>query len=339
MRLRSLPLVALAAATLLACKPDPVVVNPEDKPVDTTPVDAAPVWPEEPYRAERPKPREIATLQIPEIRHFTLDNGLEVYLVQQQTLPTVMMSFEFDIGDVDDPGGKSGLGSLCADLLDESTKSKDKAAFSAARDDHAVDIWASAATETTSISVRTLQRELPAALDLLAEMILEPGLRADDFERLVKQRKNSIEQSKGSPTSLAYRVLPPLIWGSSHPYGKIETDKSIDKVSLSDCKRWVSKLRPGGARLWIVGNIDEAQIREQIGQRLAKWTGKSPASRKLPEAAPAKGTIFFVHVADAAQSQIIVAHPGPARTAEDYEATQLVAAILGGSFSSRINMN
>ena len=334
-----LPLALSLSLGMVACDKQTETVDPEPKPEAAEPEAAEPVWPDEEFRATRPTPKPIKDTPIPEIETFELSNGMKVYLVQQKTLPTVYMLFDWEIGEVNDPKGKTGLGSLCADLLDEGTKSKDKAAFSAAQADHAVTVSSSGGGESSFMTVRTLERELPAALDLAAEMLLEPGLREDDFERLRKQKKARLEQSKGSASSIAYRLFPSLIWGSKHAYGKLETAESLDKVTLADCGKWAKKLKPDGAELWVVGKITKEKLIAEFDSRFAKWKGKAPKPVKLKDAKPAKGTVFFVDVPGSAQSQILIGHPGPQRDVPDYEATQLMAAILGGSFSSRINMN
>lgn len=327
------------ALGLLACKPPEQTDVPEPIVADTQTVPPATDWPDEPFRAERPTPKPIANVPIPSIETFTLDSGLQVYLVQQQTLPTVLMFFEWDLGEIHDPKGKTGAAAVCGDVMDEATKRKDKATFAAAQSDHAVGVWVNPGLENTTLGVRALTRELGPALDLAAELLLEPGMRQADFDRVREQRKASIEQSKGSAASIASRLFASLVWGSKHPYGKIETEQTVDAIQLADCNAWVAKLRPGGARLWVVGKIDEAALRTELGERFSKWTGSSPKPMKISPAKPAAGTIFFVHVPGAAQSQILLGHPGPARNAGDYEATALMAEILGGSFSSRINMN
>ncbi|MFO7565397.1 MAG: pitrilysin family protein [Enhygromyxa sp.] len=332
-------ILGLCLALAPACKREESTV-PDQVQTPTVEPDVAEVeWPDEPFRAERPTPKPIQDVKIPGIETFTLDNGLEVFLVQQATLPTVSMYFEWDYGQIDDPRGLTGVTSLCSDLLDEATRDKDKASFAAAQDDHAVSVWASGGVENTHLGVRALRRELGPALDLAAEMLLTPGLRQEDFDRLVQQEKNWIEQSKGSASSIAYRLFPSLVWGSSHRYGKLETAATVDKIKLADCKKWAAKLQPGGARLWVVGKISEAELRAELDARFGGWKGKAPKPPKITPAKPAKGTIYFVHVEGAAQSQILIGHPGPARTAEDYETTALMAQIFGGSFSSRINMN
>jgi predicted Zn-dependent peptidase len=330
---------AVALSLSLACKPHEDTVEPDPVSVDGPAIGPAAVWPDEAFRSKRPAAKPIADVTIPSIQTFTLDNGLQVYLVQQQTLPTVLMFFEWDLGEIHDPKGKTGTAAICGDVMDEATKHKDKSTFAAAQSDHAVGVGINPGLETTTLGVRALTRELGPALDLTAELLLEPGMRQSDFDRVREQRKAAIEQSKGSAASVAQRLFASLIWGSKHPYGKIETEQMLGTIQLADCNAWVSKLKPGGARLWVVGKIDEASLRVELGERFAKWTGSAPKLTKVGPAKPAAGTIFFVDVPGAAQSQILIGHPGPARNADDYEATTLMAAILGGSFSSRINMN
>lgn len=338
-------------ALLAACKPEPATQPPTQpetpapvaaQPVATAPVEAPPpevTWPDEPFRATRPAAGAVAELKLPQIERFKLDNGLEVYLVRNDRLPTVLMNFEFDFGAVSDPKGQVGLHSLCMDLLDEGTARLDKVAFEEKQADHAVSVGAFAGSDTASLTVRSLKRELPAALDLLAEMVREPGLRPADFDRLKERRKASILQSKASPASIAGRVSGALLWGEGHPYGRFETEQTIDALKLDDCKKVVGKLKPGGARLWVVGQITPDEIKQELAARLPEWKGKAPAKAALAAAKPQLGKIFFVHVKDAPQSAVYVGHAGPKRTAADYEATDLMAEILGGSFSSRINMN
>jgi zinc protease len=330
--------LALLVGTV-ACEREVVTVDPDANPVDVVVSDPVVKWPDEAFRAERPTPKPIKNVTIPTIETFELDNGVEVFLVQQQTLPTVLMYMEWDLGEVNDPKGKTGLGALCGSLVGEATQQKDKEAFAAAQDDHAVNVWINAGSEYTSLNVRALERELGPALDLAAEMLFEPGMREEDFERLRDHRKARIEQSRGSAGPISQRIYPSLIWGSKHPYGKIETIESIDKVTLSDCNAWVERLKPDGARLWVVGKITQAELRAEFDKRFAQWKGKAPKPIRLGAPKPAKATIFFVHVPNSAQSQVLIGHPGPARDEPDYEATELMAMILGGSFSSRINMN
>ncbi len=333
-----------AALLLAACKPAPATTGPDMKdqtpPVTTTTPDApAATWPDEPYRATAPAPAAIAEIKLPSVENFKLENGLDVYLVRQDKLPTVAMSFEFDLGAVDDPKAKTGLASICMDLLDEGTKKYETAQFEEKQADHAVNVSSFGGLESAGVTVRALKSQLGPALDLLAEMLLSPGMRQTDLDRIKERRKAALLQAKASPASIGGRLYSMLVWGEGHPYGRIETDKSIDSVGLADCAKMIARLKPGGAKLWVTGMISQDELSKELGARLPAWKGKAPARPKIAAAKPRLGTVFFVHVKDAAQSSIYVGHPGPRRQDADYEATDLMMEILGGSFSSRINMN
>lgn len=334
-------MIGLAVLALCACKISVKTAEPPPTPPEVAEEAPAqgPLWPDEPFRAQMPAPGPIAGLQLPAIKTFKLSNGLEVFLVRQERLPTVYMTMEFDLGAVNDAPNRAGMHSLCFDLIDESTKRRDKIAWEEALADHALQMWSGSGRETSNLSLRTLKAQLDPALDLFVEMLREPGLRSSDFARLRDRRKASMVQARATPASIARRVYPALAWGTTHPYGHITTEETLDSVRVADCKRVVARLRPSGARLFVVGMISEEELRSSFGERLAKWRGRAPVAAKIPEATQQAGAIYLVDAPGAAQSVISIGHPGPGRAAPDYEATYLMAQILGGSFSSRINMN
>jgi predicted Zn-dependent peptidase len=293
----------------------------------------------EAFRATRPTPSEIKGVEAPKVERFTLSNGLEGYFIPQSTLPTFSMTIELDVGAIDDPADKIGLASVCLDLFSESTARLDKVAWSEALADHAVQIFSPAALETSSIAVRALVSEMGPALDLLSELLTSPGMRKDDFARIIADRKAALAQSRGTANGIAGRLFPGLVWGMEHPYGRVQTDKHLDKIKLADCKAWIGQVKPKGARVWVTGKIGKDELVAELEKRLASWTGDAPKAREIPPAPAPKGAIYAVQVDGAVQSMVLVGFPGPRRDAADYEANFLMAQIYGGSFSSRINMN
>ncbi len=340
LRLRRCGWVSIGALALLAaCRPEAESMPPDDTNTSPEAPDAqAVVWPDEEFRATQPEPGPVPEVKTPPTERFTLSNGLEVYLVREPRLPTVQLTIQWDLGRAEDPARKLGRTAICLDLLDEGTKGLDKVAFEEAQADHAVSVWSSGGTETSTVNLRALEGELGAGLDLMVEMLRDPGLRGEDLQRIKDQRKASIEQSRGTPTSVAGRVFPSLVWGAGHPYGRIAMESDVDAVSVGDCKALARKLLPGGARMFVVTRMEAAQVQAELEKRLGDWKGKAAAPRKPGPAAPRTGKIFLVDVPDAAQSMVMIGHPGPTRQAEDYVATSLMARILGGGFTSRINM-
>ncbi len=342
--LRKTALYVLAsglALGTLACRPEQAPIDPNEgsgAAGDDQPPPAL-VWPDEKFRASAPEPGPIAELELPELETFKLGNGVTVYLMQQEVLPTVYMSLQFDMGEISDPSSKVGMTSLCMDLLGEGTKKLDKVAFEEKQADHAVSLSSSGGTETSAVGFRALKKEVGAGLELLSEMMREPGLRAEDLDRLRDRAKARLKQARATPASIAYRLYGSLVYGPKHPYGRLVTEESLDAVTVGDCKKVAAKLKPKGARLFVIGRTSKEELEEQLGASWAWWKGAAPKPKKVAPGKARKGQIVFVDAPKANQSQVWVGHPGPKRTAADYEATEVMARILGGGFSSRINMN
>ena len=329
--------------------PPPVVEAPiPEKPMQPEPMKvvqtASPqelAFPEEPFRNEQPKAGAPRPFKLPKVKPFTLKSGIKVYLVEQHVLPLVSIDLNFDGGSMVDPAGKEGLASVCMSMLSEGTQKLDKIQFAEALADVASSVNSYAADDSIGVTLGSLTKHLDTTFPLFVDTLLAPGFRASDFERMIKRRIESVKQSKGNPASVAGRVTGPVLYGLTHPFGTVTTEESLKAITLDDCKQYATKwLKPGGARLFVVGDLTEAQIRTYFdGPSLATWKGAGPKSPALPTPKGPAGRIFFVNVPGAAQSQVSMLHFGPKRTAADYFANSMMAAVFGGGFSSRINMN
>jgi zinc protease len=297
------------------------------------------VWPDEQHRYARPEARPPAELRIPPIETFRIEPGIDVFLAPRPSLPTVSMWLSFPTGSVVDPKGRAGLTSTCVALLEEGTASLDKVAFAERQADLASSVWANAESETINVGMSSLLRTFEPTLDLMIEMLRKPGLRQADLDRIRSRRIAALAQTKAAPGSLARRLWESVVYGPSHGHGRLTTAASYKSIKLSQCRKLAQSLKPENARLFVAGAITREDIVRLVEPRLAGWSGSTPPAPEQPPASPRKGTIFFAHVAGAAQSQIYVGHPGPSRLAPDYDASKLMASILGGSFSGRVNMN
>jgi zinc protease len=298
-------------------------------------------FPDEAFRAEQPKPGANRPFNLPSMKPFTLKNGIKVFLVEQHALPIVSAELAFDGGSMTDPGGKEGLASVCMAMLSEGTQRLDKIAFNEALADIASSIGSAAGEDTQSVGMNTLTKHFDTTYALFVETLLTPGFRPDDLDRMVKRRIEGVKQAKASAGSVAGRGNHTVLFGPAHPFGGVVTEASLAAITLDDCKAYHAKwIKPRGARLFVVGDMTEAQIRQAFeGESLKPWTGKVPAVGALPAPKTMKGKIFFVDIPGAAQSQVLMLHFGPKRTAADYFPTMVMSSVLGGGFSSRINMN
>jgi predicted Zn-dependent peptidase len=132
-----------------------------------------------------------------------------------------------------------------------------------------------------------------------------------------------------------------VLYGREHPFGSVVSERSLAAITLDDCREFARAwLRPAGARLFVVGDLTEAEVRACFaGPALAGWTGSPPAVPALPPPCAMAGRIFFVDLPGASQSTVSYLQHGPRRSAPGYFATAMLGAVLGGGFTSRLNMN
>jgi len=338
--------------------PAPVVEGPEPTPdaptkpeapvppaVTTFPTQtAAPqelAFPAEDFRTKQPTAGAPRQFRLPKVKPFTLKNGVKVYLVEQHSLPLVSMDLNFDGGALTDPKGKEGLASVCMGMLTEGTEKLDKIQYAEALADVASNISAYATDDSTGLTLSSLTKHLQPTFDQFVATLQTPAFRASDFDRMVKRRIESVRQSKGNPSSVAGRVSGTVLYGADHPFGTVTTEESLKAITIDDCKQYVGAyFKPGNARLFVVGDLTEAQVRTYFEKgELAAWKGTQAKAAALRAPQTLAGRIFFVHIPGAAQSQVSMLHFGPKRTAPEFFANTMMASVFGGGFSSRINMN
>ncbi len=299
-------------------------------------------FPDEDFRQHQPAAAAPRPFKLPPIKPFTLGNGIKVYLVEQHTLPIVSMDLNFDGGSVAEPKHKDGLAGVCMNMLTEGTEKLDKIAYSEALADIASNVNAYSTDDSQGVALSTLTKHLDATFALFADTVRTPGFRQSDFDRMIKRRLEAVKQARGTPAAIPSRVTGSIMYGPDHPLGGVVTDESLRAITLDDCKKFTSTwMQPKNARLFVVGDLTEAQVRALFDKSLlgTSWKGAAPAEPTLPTPKTMGGRIFFVHVPNAAQSTVQLLEFGPKRTAPDYFANTIASTVFGGSFTSRINMN
>jgi len=308
-----------------------------------TPQDLA--FPVEDFRTRAPAAGTPRPFRLPPVQAFTLPSGIAVYLVEQHALPLVSIDLNFEGGAAVDPPGKEGLASVCMAMLTEGTTQLDKLAYAERLADTASSIGGYAGDDSVGLTLSSLAKHMDATFAQFVDTLRTPGFRASDFDRMIRRRIEGVRQSKGSPASVAARVSGTVLYGPDHPFGTTVTEASLAAISLEDCRAFAHAwLRPEGARLFVVGDVTQAQLRAWFDAsypsgRLAGWTGAAPVPPPLPAPRRMPGRICFVDIPGATQSTVSYLQFGPPRTAPDYFATALLGAVFGGGFTSRLNMN
>jgi predicted Zn-dependent peptidase len=281
-----------------------------------------------------------------------LGNGLLLSTVERRGLPMVSLSLVLPAGSALDPAGLPGLASMTADMLDEGSGSRSAIEMQEALARIGAELDTEAGPDAVVLSLSLLDRFVPQGLQLLSDIVVRPRLGASDFDRVRALRTNRILQLRDVPGVNAEAVFARAIYGS-RPYGhlSIGSSASLAAMAAGDVGRFHrQRYVPSRATLIAVGAIAASAFARQVEDAFGSWEGESggtpaPSASDEPSAAPdpagahAVRRLLIVDRPGAAQTELRVGHAGVARRTPDFHALVLLNAVLGGHFSSRLNLN
>jgi zinc protease len=294
-------------------------------------------------RTKAPPVGKTPDLRVPAWTKTTLANGADFIVSEKHDLPLVSFSITLLGGSNQfEPAERTGLASITAAMMSEGTKSRDGEALSNALQLLGTSVSTSVGGESGSMSFVSTAGKFAQTLDILADMLLNSTFPADALERIRAQRLVALTQARAQPGAIAGRVFPKVLYGPSHPYGRVTTEESIKAITRDDIAAFHAKyFQPGRALVTVVGDVTAASARPVVEKALAAWAkaGSRPdfTYPALPQ--PQKTTIYLVDRPKAAQSTVAIGQPGPPRSTPDYYAMQVMNTMLGGMFQSRLNAN
>lgn len=290
------------------------------------------------WRSTVPSAGPARKISIGDYQSFDLDNGLKVIVVENHKLPRV--SYQLSLNN--DPileKEEAGYVSMAGQLMKTGTATKTKAEI-----DEAIDfIGANITTSGSGMFASSLKKHEGKLLDLMTEILYSPSFPESEFEKLKTQTLSGLATVKTDPNSMAGNVASALLYGKDHPYGEVETERTVNNITIDKCKGYYDLFfRPNNAYLVVVGDITPEEAKETVNKYFGSWESKkNPAyvyeSKELP-----KGTqVAFVNKDAAVQSVIRVTYPVDLKPgADDAIAASLMNSILGGGiFSGRLMQN
>jgi zinc protease len=196
--------------------------------------------------------------------------------------------------------------------------------------------------DASSVTLSVLSNNTEPALDLLSDVVLHPSFDPKETERIRKERQTSLLQLRDEPFQLALQVGNRALFGKNNPYGYTElgTTETLKSTTRDDLAAfWKAHYTPGNSALIFAGDISEAQARSLANKYFGEWNASGEPSRPPKPIESSTRKIVFVDQPGAPQSVILAYGVGLARSSPDYAAVTVMNTMLGGLFSSRINMN
>jgi zinc protease len=296
-------------------------------------------------RGSLPQPAEPEAANFPWFKSAQLDNGLNILVINRPSIPVIDMNLIFDAGYAGDRPDLTGEASITMSMLDEGAGDNDALEISEQLALLGAELSTGAGLDTASVGLSALTENLGPSLALFADVVLRPTFPEAELERMRSQYLTAIQQEKSRPLSMALRLLPEFLYGEGHPYAQpltgSGTEASVATITRDDLIQWhTTWFRPNNATLVVVGDTTLEEITPRIEELFRDWeAGEVPQKDAVTVERTETDGLYLIDKPGAEQSIIFAGQLVVPMNNPNEIAIEALNDVIGGQFSSRINMN
>ena len=287
-----------------------------------------------------PAPGKPKAFTLPQHETYSLPNGMRVTLVPWGSLPVASVRASLDFGNINETKDQVWLTDFMAALMKEGAAGKSGAQLDRQAASFGGSLNFNAGDEMSSASMNCLGEFAPQAVSLLSDLLRKPDFPASEVERLRGDLLRRIVVERSQPQTLASELFAKMIYGD-HPFGRpYPSQELVKSYTLDQIKHYYgANLGAKRTHLYVAGQFDATAVKDAIGKAFGDWAAGPDPVRRPPPLHPQK-TLVLLDRPKAEQSNLLIGLPVAANPAHsDYVPFQVVDALLGGAFFSRITSN
>lgn len=242
-------------------------------------------------------------------------------------------------GDLESVRGKSTIGELTAAMLNKGTTTRTRQQIQDELDQLKARVSFFGGPTGVTANIETEHDNLPAVIDLVADMLRNPAFPQEEFDKLIEEELAGIESQRSEPTAIAVlefrRRLSPYPPDDPRYVPTFDEQVAAYKAATVDQVKAFHREFYGAsnATVSVVGDFDEETIRQKIFQHFADWKSPRPYQRIPSEYKPAEPANVVIETPDKANAMFIAGMPLPISDSDpDYPALVLGNYMLGGGF-------
>jgi predicted Zn-dependent peptidase len=276
---------------------------------------------------------------LPAKQQFQLDNGLKVTLVPYGAIPKVSVSARVMVGNLNE-GEDTWLADLTAGLMEEGTSNRSAEEVARAAAEMGGSLSIAVGPDQTSVTGEALAEFAPDMVTLMADVMLNPSLPAEELDRLRRDAMRNVEVALNDPNTMGQIAFSKALYGD-HPYGRLfPSEEQLNSYTAEKIRSFYeNNFGAHRTHIFVAGMFDKGAVRAAIEQAFGGWkTGPEPLTMP-PEPAQGRQYVDMINRANASQSNVFLGLPVIDPSKPDYVGLQATNAMLGGSFSSRITSN
>jgi len=292
-------------------------------------------------RSNPPKTDGVIEFHLPKFDKFVLNNGLEVVFVKKTNLPIIKMEMIVNAGSRLDLPNKSGLAYLTSLLIDEGAGKYNSLELDDEIESLGSIFSVSTDNDNIRLSMLSLMENVERSMELLSLVYQSPNFTEDDFKREQKKLLSKIIQHQDEPSYVASSIFDKIIFENTHYQNSvIGNANDVNSINNSDVINFhIKYFIPSNSKLVVVGNIEVDELKNLLNNFFLNLSDISLDVSDTQNPKLQKSIFYFIHKDGAAQSEIRIGHISDTRSETDYFAKVIANSILGGQFSSRLNLN
>lgn len=291
----------------------------------------------------KPVPAPPRSYRFPRFSRHTMSTGMQILVAPVAKLPLVTVLAIVEAGASVEPHGQHGVAALTARLLLEGAAGMDGAALTDRLERIGASVEAHADWDVATVSLTALSERLPDALALVRDVLRWPEFAQREVQRLKEQRLADLLQLRAEPRGLADEQFAHAVYAATARYAEPEEGDAASVRALSRtevCAFYAARYQPAGTTLIFAGDVTMDAAVARAESLFGDWAGVDPAAAPSGIDAVQPGRVVrVVAKVDAPQSELRMGHAGLPRGSADYFDVMVMNAVLGGLFSSRINLN
>ena len=305
-----------------------------------TPLAPGAVAPPAPESLPRQEPTPSAPLAVapPVVAERQLANGLRVIVARTAAAPLVSAELTVPTGASTDT--KAGTSAMLASLMTEGAGTRGADQIASAVEAAGGAIGAGAGYDQSRVTLTVLSKEFAKVLPIMADVVEHPKLANDELERKRAQKLNELQVAMSQPGSITSMVAPRVVFGDGR-YGRgsggtIASVKSLTRADVVEAHD--ALYRPDGAVLVITGDIAPEKAFALASKTFGAWRATGPKRPTGTAVSPATPSVTVIDLPGAGQASVAIAGPSIKRSDPDYYKVEVANGVLGGGYSSRLNL-
>jgi predicted Zn-dependent peptidase len=277
--------------------------------------------------------------EVRNIRRQTLPNGLTIITEQMSHIRSASIGIWLQTGSRDEAPEWNGISHFIEHMVFKGTKHRTAEEIARQVDSIGGNMDAFTAKECICFNVKVLDENIPTALDILSDLVLNPVFDANDIARERGVIMEEIKMDEDNPDYLVHEIFTQNFW-KDHPLGKPilgtkETVKRFERELILDA--YQHRFAPGNIIISAAGHLDHDKFVELV---INHFQHMKPMSNGFHSTQPKiVSRIVLRNKKALEQVQLCLGVPCHPIAHEKRHAGYILNTLLGGGMSSRLFQN